>query len=495
MSEARLEIRREKTAIFRDRLSTPMQALLKHRFLEGEHSIFDYGCGRGDDLRALEVAGITVRGWDPHYRPDALKVESDVVNLGFVINVIENPKERAAALISAYRLARKLLVVTVMLQGQAQYKASFEHQDGIVTKIGTFQKYYSTSEVRQFVERVLGREPVAVSPGCLFVFRTDEDEQLFLEQRYSHHITPDELVKWSLPSDKRLRTYERNKDLLEDFWRACLRLGRLPANDEYQKIEILKENVGSPKKAMTVIAGPDREEALKKASCRRADDLLVFFALNLFERRKSFVRLPPTIQRDVKAFFGNYQAAIEKAKSVLFSAGKPDEIARACKNAHDNGIGYMEGVRSLSLDAKLADRLPVLLRIYMGCAAQLTGEIDESDIIKIHITSAKLTLTSYDDFEHKAIPLMIERIKVDMRNQHVDFFEYGEQYKPHPLYFKSRYLNRRGNSYKQQKVFDGKLAELEELKGYGDFGPSAEELARILKSKRLKIEGLDLVSR
>jgi DNA phosphorothioation-associated putative methyltransferase len=495
MSEVELEIRREKTAIFRDRLSTPMQSLLKHRFLDGEHAVFDYGCGRGDDLRSLEVGGITVNGWDPHFLPEAPKIEADVVNLGFVINVIEDPKERAETLKSAYGLSRTLLVVSVMLQGQSQYKSCSDHEDGVVTQIGTFQKYYSSAEIRQFVEKVLGREPITVSPGCLFVFRKDEDEQLFLEQRHSHHVTPDELVKWALPSDKRLRIYERNKDLLEDFWKTCLKLGRLPANDEYAQIETLKENVGSPKKAMSIIAGPDREEGLKKAGQRRIDDLIVFFALNLFERRKSFATMPAKIQRDIKAFFGNYQTAVGKAKSVLFSAGKAEEMAKACQVALDNGIGYLEQGRSLTLVSKLADRLPPLLRIYMGCAAQLTGEIDEADMIKIHIASAKLTLTSYDDFENKRVPLMLERIKIDMRNQSVDFFEYGDQYQPHPVYFKSRYMNRRSKAYKQQQAFDEKLALIDEVNDYGEFGPSVAELDRILLIKKLKIEGFDLVPR
>jgi hypothetical protein len=44
------DIRREKTAIFRDRLSLPMQMLLKHKYLDGSYSVFDYGCGRGNCL-------------------------------------------------------------------------------------------------------------------------------------------------------------------------------------------------------------------------------------------------------------------------------------------------------------------------------------------------------------------------------------------------------------------------------------------------------------
>ncbi len=49
-------IDRHKTAIVRHELSAPMKTLVKHGYLERSYSIFDYGCGRGDDLRELESA-------------------------------------------------------------------------------------------------------------------------------------------------------------------------------------------------------------------------------------------------------------------------------------------------------------------------------------------------------------------------------------------------------------------------------------------------------
>ena len=45
-----VSVARHKTAIGRSQLSAPMQMLARHGFLDGEHSIIDYGCGRGDDI-------------------------------------------------------------------------------------------------------------------------------------------------------------------------------------------------------------------------------------------------------------------------------------------------------------------------------------------------------------------------------------------------------------------------------------------------------------
>ena len=55
-------IDRYKTAIVRHGLSAPMKTLAKSGFLEGDYTIFDYGCGRGDDLRDLEAHGLDAIG-------------------------------------------------------------------------------------------------------------------------------------------------------------------------------------------------------------------------------------------------------------------------------------------------------------------------------------------------------------------------------------------------------------------------------------------------
>jgi len=73
------EIVRHKTAIDRNKLSSPMQSLLRHNYLEGKHTVFDYGCGKGDDLSILRENGIDARGWAPVYSSDKAKNASDVV--------------------------------------------------------------------------------------------------------------------------------------------------------------------------------------------------------------------------------------------------------------------------------------------------------------------------------------------------------------------------------------------------------------------------------
>ena len=48
--------------------------------------------------RFLDGLGIDVVGWDPNFRPEGERLPSDIVNLGYVVNVIEDRDERNEAL-------------------------------------------------------------------------------------------------------------------------------------------------------------------------------------------------------------------------------------------------------------------------------------------------------------------------------------------------------------------------------------------------------------
>jgi hypothetical protein len=92
-----ISIARHRTALIRNNLSAPVQCLARYGFLDGSLSFFDYGCGRGDDVRNLRANGLEAAGWDPYFAPTEPLIEMELVNLGFVINVIEDRHERVEA--------------------------------------------------------------------------------------------------------------------------------------------------------------------------------------------------------------------------------------------------------------------------------------------------------------------------------------------------------------------------------------------------------------
>jgi DNA phosphorothioation-associated putative methyltransferase len=500
--EATTTVLRHRTALQRYSLSTPMQALFRHGYLDGRGTVFDYGCGRGDDVRILKELGVDVAGWDPYFAARNEKREADVVNLGFVVNVIEDVRERRAALTGAYALARKVLSVAALIGGRTAFEQHRLFRDGVLTTRGTFQKYFQQQELREYLEETLGREPIAVAPGLFFIFRDDAEEQRFLAARQTQARCPIRLPKAEVePRERseraarapRVSRWEQYRELLEDFWSRCLELGRLPKETEYVRLPELRGSLGAPQTVLKRLREERGEASIEAARRARMDDLLVYLALNVFERRASFKRLPDSLQRDIAAFWGSYVAAQGEATKLLFSLGKMEVIHEACAAAAAAGVGYLDGEHSLQLHSSLVPRLPAVLRAYVGCASRLYGEVDAADLVKIHVQSGKLSLMTYDDFAGKPLPRLLERVKIDLRVQRVMFFDYGESEAIQLMYNKSRYVTSDFERYDEQVQFDRSLAALNiNLSG---FGPDAATLENELQTHNLRVRDFSLAPR
>jgi DNA phosphorothioation-associated putative methyltransferase len=423
-------IQRHRTALVRYRLSTPMQALYQHGFLDGVHSVFDYGCGRGGDLQQLSLLNVASCGWDPHFAPDAPKKQAAIVNLGFVLNVIEHPAERLQALQGAWELAEKLLVVAVLLGGRSAWEKHRLYQDGVITSKGTFQKYFSQEELLKYLEQHTQRQPVAMGPGLFFVFRSDEEEQSFLARRQQVRRRP---VLPGLPEAERpvkQGVWEKYGDQWTIWWQRCLELGRVPEDEEW--CESVPLGVGRAFKQCVAQFG---EGALVEAKAARMGELSVWLALGAFENRASFKTLSKGLQRDIRAFYGSWGKAVEAGRALLFSAGQAAVLERAA----EAGPGWREDGGLFILGRRLFELSPVL-RVVVGCAERLYGALEKVDVIKIHLRGGKVTLLQYDDFE-QAIPKLVERVKVDLRRQEVLFFSHdGNPFLPQPFWKKGRLL-------------------------------------------------------
>jgi DNA phosphorothioation-associated putative methyltransferase len=118
-------------------------------------------------------------------------------------------------------------------------------------------------------------------------------------------------------------------------------------------------------------------------------------------------------------------------------------IKSECQKAYEMlGTGRMNGDHSWTIHIDYINQLPPILRTYIGCATQLYGDLYDVDLIKIHMQSNKISLMRYDDFENKPLPLLMERIKINLREQRIDFYTYGDKFKPKPLYIKSQYIEK-----------------------------------------------------
>ena len=177
-------IQRHKTAIRRGDFSRPVKCLLRDGLIGKDVSFFDYGCGRGEDVELLTAEGIACGGWDPAYQLDAPQREADVVNLGYVINVIENPEERAGTLRRAWELCRQLLAVSAQVLMAGRGKEPVEFGDGVLTGRGTFQKYFEQNELKAYLETQLQVEALPAGIGTFYLFKDEARQQQFLANRF-----------------------------------------------------------------------------------------------------------------------------------------------------------------------------------------------------------------------------------------------------------------------------------------------------------------------
>ncbi|MBY8023711.1 DNA phosphorothioation-associated putative methyltransferase [Vibrio fluvialis] len=487
-----IDIDRYKTALVRHELSTPMKNLAKHGYLSGLYSIFDYGCGRGDDLRELEAHGLEALGWDPNFQPDNERVSSSIVNLGFVLNVIEDQDERLEALLGAWDLTEQLLVISVMLANET-YIAQFKpYKDGVITSRNTFQKYYAQTEIKTYIERHLQEEVIAVAPGIFYIFKDKLEEQQYLQRKYKRHhkwqqLTSPEPVE---AKDKAKLLITQNQVLFDAFWNSCLELGRIPANEEFEQSDKIRALIGSHKKVFGLLREMFDTHEFEKAEKRRKEDLLLYFAMGLFEKRKPYTQQPESLKRDIKALFDDYKTALNLAAELLFAIADAELINTQCKKAHQQlPASLLNEGHSLILHRDYIDELPLLLRVYVGAGLQMYGELnDEIDLIKIHITSGKLTLTAYDDFE-KSVPFLVERIKIKMAEQDIDFFDYVDEKRRPPLLNKHLYLPSEHNNYKKQLSFDKRLAKLMEFEPTEETQMTRTEFEVLLGKHHKEIRG------
>lgn len=485
------QIDRHKTALTRYQLSAPMKMLARHGYLNGDYSLFDYGCGRGDDLRELEAHGIAALGWDPNFRPDAEKVRSHLVNLGYVINVIEDRDERTDALLGAWELTQTLLVVSAMLAGDDFIAQFTPYRDGVLTSRNTFQKYYNQSELRGFIERTLDEQPLAMGPGLFYVFKDKEEEQRFLSERQRRHHGWRQLSRPPLERvSKAQHLLQTHQALFDDFWQMTLSLGRLPADDEFGQMASLRELIGSPSRALRLIETQEESAVLEQARQERSEDLSVYLALTLFEKRRPYSRLNEALKRDIKAFFGDYRSALEQAKTLLYAIAERQKIENACEAAHATlPASLLYAGHSLILHKAHLTQLPALLRVYVGAATQLYGELEEIDLIKVHITSGKVSLMGYDDFD-KPIPYLVERVKIKMAEQEVDFFDYIDEHTRPPLLNKSYLMAPDAPSFKAQRTLEQRLSKLLGVDLHTDHNLSRQRYDSALNEQKKCVVGL-----
>lgn len=381
-------IARHRTAMHRTSLSRPIMVALNDAVVREGRAVLDYGCGRGSDVRLLRGLGYDVSGWDPAFMPSTPLAAADVVNLGYVINVIESANERAETLQRAWALTKKVLVVAARLDWEGRVISARAHGDGFVTARGTFQKLYRQDELRAWIEATLGIRPIAAAPGIFYVFRLAEEAQRYLSARVRTRSS------YTAPEISE-QLYQSNRELFEEISVFFAARGRIPRETEIASVDAIRERLGGINRAFAVLCRMTGNERWDQLAEERRRDLLVYLALANFGGRSRFSQLASELQFDVKDLFGNYKAAISQADKLLYAAG---DTAVVDASARSSSVGKLTQ-EALYVHTSVLPRLPAVLRVYEGCGRALTGTVEEGNILKLHRRKAQVSYLAYPKFD------------------------------------------------------------------------------------------------
>ena len=422
-------IERHKTAIRRKGFSLAVKCLLRDELVGPGRSFFDYGCGYGEDVELLGERGIAAGGWDPALRPHEPRTGAEIVNLGYVLNVIECPRERQEVLAEAWKLATRMLVVAARVNVEGRGYATIEFGDGIVTGMGTFQKYYTQAELKQYLESQLGAEAVPASLGVYYLFKDETLRQQVLARRYQRAAAAPRKTFSELK-------FDQNRDVLEPFISRVLELGRLPEADEYDGYPAIAAKFGSAGRALALVKRVMPLPGWAEVRRRRTDDLLVYLALGRFGQRPPLGKLPAGLRRDIREFFGTYRRACERADALLFLAGDAEAIDEACRNSP---LGKLLP-NALYVHRSALDRLAPVLRVYEGCARAYLGEVEGATLVKLHRFSGKVSYLLYPTFDDEAHPALLRSLKLSLRTLHLECYDYSTAANPPILHRKETFV-------------------------------------------------------
>jgi len=421
---------RARTAMTRVNLSRPMSAAIGDGILKVAGTLFDFGCGRGHDLRTLRTLGYTADGWDPHFRPEAPLRVADVVNLGYVVNVIEDPAERASTLRRAWELATKVLVVSGRLTWEARELVGNRFGDGILTRIGTFQKFFEQAELADWIASTLDVRPLAAAPGIFYVFRDSAAEQDFLSRRvysYRPRIQVDPRTK-----------YEQHADDLAPLLAFITNHARPPRQGELPQAEgdRICSALGSLRAASSLILQMIEEAQWEELVRRRREELLIYVALSRFTSRPKFTQLGPGLAGDLRVLFGTYRQACIQADKLLLAAGNPVAVYLAARSSK---VGKQTPT-ALYVHVSALGELPPVLQVYEACARILSGNVTSTKVLKLSVVEPQVSYLSYPCFDRDAHPVLESAVTVNLRSLTVNFRDYSRSENPPLLHRKEEFL-------------------------------------------------------
>jgi len=468
---------RAKTAIRRRALSQPMRFLVEAGVVRRGWSVFDYGCGVGSDVGALQEEGIEAHGWDPFYFPEESKRECDIVHLGYVLNVIEEADEREEVLRDAYGFARVALSVAVRTRLDASFRNSSADDDGeVLTARGTFQKYFTEDELLDLLTGTLDGTAVRCLPHLYLVVRGgDHRDEVIQRIRDQSALFGD--LQSAAAKERRIErekhlaaVYARTPGALEAFWKVAIQKGKGASIARSTEAQDLAAAGVTPREALDVyrwrhdgrslsVARKEHQlglvDAYWRLLCRLGRPPHEDEARDLFKQMLTIGMSPSRLQRWC---FERKDEAVWRIASERRSDQVLEDVAMLAfrrrpsfselaprlqrdvrfffgsfRRALERGLAALAAssntdvVRSAASDAPFGvltdsalfvctsawNRLPLPLRLRIACARLVSPEVLEQDVLRVDLERPEVVGYKYLHFAEDPLPLLVHRLVVD----------------------------------------------------------------------------------
>lgn len=384
-------------------------------------AVLDYGCGRGQDVSRLQQMGFDVVGWDPYYAADVPLAERQAVLLNYVLNVIEDARERRSTLKAAWELTERVLVVSTRLKWESNAVKGEVVGDGILSGRNTFQHFFSPAELRNLVETVTGTKCVSPVPGVVYAFRHDSDRFAYLARGAIARF------EWSDSQDY--------ASAVAEVISFTERRGRPPLFEEIPPAVLPQLGKISRRAILEVVRKGASPARVAEGARRTTLDTLLYLGTSIFNGRASLNGLPIGVQADIKHCFDSYRVACARADRLLAKIRDDTYI----RGAMQNSPGKMTAT-ALYVHRRAVAGMPVVLKLYEHCGFVAAGRPAEWNILKLDHRGRRVSWSSYPNFDTDPHPTLDWTYGVEMTSLEAGFQRFGDRSNRPLLHRKEEFL-------------------------------------------------------
>jgi len=218
-----------------------------------------------------------------------------------------------------------------------------------------------------------------------------------------------------------LKKFADYEELLTPLMNFYTERGRLPEKGELTQEAEIKKEFHTFRQAFKVILQVTNEAEWEQIADRRRQDILLYLALSHFTNRPTVRQLSPVLKNDIKALFGNYQAACFLADEMLITLRNLNIIKQICQELN---VGKTFE-KSYLVHLDMLDSLPTLLRLYEGCASRTIGRMEGANLIRFYFNIPRISYLYVPDFERKKEPILKTTMSIDLQDLRVQYRNYS----------------------------------------------------------------------